>query len=126
MGKADVVSVSFCDMGDECKRSVYTEEGSLVVREELSGPSVSVAYGGEERLLKLIFDPEHVDALRAALLRVEGCGSVAEYASQKERGVGPLMDLCDREGVPYTFISAGSNGDVQFRPSRTGVTPGSH
>lgn len=125
MGKTEAGSVVFREMGDESRRSVCTEEGSLVVREELSGPSVSIAYGGEERLLKVIFDPEHIDALLAALLREEGCGSVAEFVSQKERGVDCLMDLCDRKGVPYTFISAGSNGDVQFRPSRPRVTLGS-
>lgn len=125
MNGADVGSVVFRGMGDESRRSARFEEGSLVVREELAGPSARIAYGGDERLLKMVFSPEDVDELLAVLRSSEGCASVDEFIAKRANGVDRLMDVCDREGVAYTFISAGSRGDVQFRPSRAGVTRGS-
>lgn len=111
----------FRSADDESVRSVGVEGGSLVVSEVLSGPSALVAYGEREHVLRVVFSPEHRDELADALAREGGFASLEEFVSREENGVDRLMDVCDRAGVPYTFIAAGSSGDVQFRPSRSGA-----
>lgn len=106
----------FESAGDVRVMYVSEDEGSLVVGEDLSGPSAVVAYGGEERRLRMEFSVESV----AQLLRVldeMGEMPLRGYLSDEGHDIVDLMDLCDANGVPYTYVGLGPGGGVQFRPA---------
>ena len=103
--------------GDVRRMSVGRQEGFLVVREDVSGPSALIAYGEDERSLRATFAPGEVDGLLGAV-RSAGAGSLEEYLSCRENDIVDLMDLCDARGVRYSFTGVGSASGIQFRPAQ--------
>lgn len=103
--------------GDVRVMRVGADGEKIVVREDLSGPSVLLAYGEKNRTLRVSLAAE--DAAR--LLRLGFCGGVDSlwsYLSDEAHDIVDLMDLCDGLGVPYAFSSEGPGGVLQFRPAR--------
>lgn len=106
----------------ECARDVRVmslgeEEGRVVVREDLSGPSALVAYGDERRSLRVALG---AGALSRLLEAIGACGegdSLWGYLADEEHDIVDLMDLCDRMDIPYSFASLGSAGEVTYRPA---------
>ena len=103
--------------GDVRRVLIGEEEGCVVVREDLSGPSTLVAYGDEQRSLRVTFAREAVPALLDALGTVQEGGSLRGYLSCERHDVVDLMDLCDARGVPYAFAGIGPSSGIQFRPA---------
>ncbi|OUO33484.1 hypothetical protein B5F84_08525 [Olsenella sp. An290] len=106
----------FAHAGDVRRMLVGLDGGSLVVREDVSGPSALVAYGEEEYRLRMVIGP---DALSDLLARVGFSGEEGlwAYLSDEGRGLVDLMDLCDGLGISYAFSSMGPKGSLQFRPA---------
>ena len=98
----------------------YAEDGSLMVSEEVSGPSASVAYGEPAHKLRAIFSPRVI----GDLVELLGDGTTSDrmgtvlraYFKNGEHALIDLMDLCDLRRVPYAYQSLGSTG-VTYRPS---------
>ncbi len=111
--------VRFEHAGDERRMLVGEGAGNtLTIRQDVSGPSALLAYGEEERSMRMIFSP---DAVAALVVRL-GTSDVLEdslwsYFSDEGRDLTDLMDLCDASGIPYSFAALGSSGQAQFRPA---------
>lgn len=103
--------------GDVRRMFVGEGDGCVTVREDISGPSVLVAYGDEERSLRVTFGPDALEGLLASVGE-EGVTSLRAYLSQECHDIIDLMDLCDARGVPYAFTGLGSASGIQFRPAR--------
>ena len=99
----------FESAGDVRRMFVATEGEKFVVREELSGPSVLVAYGKERKTL--------CSALLATVGFLGSGDSLWDYLASERYDIVDLMDLCDQRGIPYEFSSIGSGGDCQLRPA---------
>lgn len=103
--------------------SEYSEDGTLVISEEVSGPSASVAYGEVRHKLKASFSPESMGDL-AVLLGGARAGDLAYRLRLYFRGgrhaLIDLMDLCDVGGVPYSYQAIGSATGVTYRPVAEG------
>ncbi|MBM6774411.1 hypothetical protein [Olsenella profusa] len=108
----------FEHVGDVRRVFVTQDESGLVVREDLSGPSVLVAYGDESRSLRASFDAAAVESLLDAVASAGAEGSLREYLADERHDIVDLMDLCDARGVPYAFTGMGSESGIQFRPAR--------
>lgn len=98
----------------------YAEDGSLMVSEEVSGPSASVAYGESAHKLRAIFSPGVIGDL-VELLGDGAAGDKAgivlrAYFKDGRHALIDLMDLCDLRRVPYAYQSLGSTG-ATYRPS---------
>lgn len=102
--------------------SGYAEDGSLMVSEEVSGPSASVAYGESSHKVRVVFSPEAMDGLAQLL----GNGAKAEGEIRTHLGsffqggrhaLIDLMDLCDAKGVPYSYQALGPATGVTYRPA---------
>ena len=103
--------------GDVRVMRLGEQDGRVVVREDLSGPSVLVAYGDEHRSLRVCLGETELPVLLEAIgARGEG-SSLREYLADESHDIVDLMDLCDRLGVPYSFTSLGSEGDAVYRPA---------
>lgn len=111
--------------GDVRRRYVVRWGDALELHEELSGPSTVVAYGDDARTLRVTLSAQDEARALAALGVAERYTSLREYLALERNELTNVMDACDREGVPYSFFSAGSGGDVQFRPPRPQATLGS-
>lgn len=107
----------FESAGDERRMLVCGEDGYLVVRQDVFGPSAVVAYGDEERSSRLTFGPGVVRRLLAAVPRETGL-SLREFLESEGRDLFDLMDLCDALGIAYDFASRGTRSGVQLRPAR--------
>lgn len=102
----------------------YGEDGSLLVSEEVCGPSASVAYGERAHKLRAIFSPGTLGDL-ATLLGEETTGeqmgaALRAYFRDGSHALIDLMDLCDSQKVPYAYQSFGSATGVTYRPSLEG------
>lgn len=75
----------------------------FVVREELSGPSARIAYGEGNHSLTVTFEADAVSDLIARVGVAQGEESLWEHLAGRWHDVVDLMDLCDREGVPYAL-----------------------
>ena len=95
---------------------VEGDDGVLEVREHLEGPSTLVAYGEDERSLRVIFAPAAVPGVLGAV-GAAGRPSLAAYLTDEKNDVVDLMDLCDARGVAYTFVGVGPESGVQCRPA---------
>lgn len=94
------------------------QDGSMTVREVLTGPSARLAFDTPVRRMEVALAPEAAPALAEVLRQRTGSASLWEYLNTGRADVLDLMDLCDREQVPYAF-SVRDGGDViAFRPSR--------
>lgn len=91
-------------------------DGSLEVREDVTGPSVLIAYGDEVHGLRVTFSEEEQEKL-AALLEQIGRTCLEEYLCNEEFALIDLMDLCDAAGISYSFAGLGDKSGVQFRPA---------
>ncbi len=98
-------------------RIVEGNDGSLEVRERLTGPSALVAYGEDEHGLRVGFAPDAVEGLLRAVGEA-GHPSLADYLEDEKNDVVDLMDLCDARDVAYTFVGIGPRSGVQAQPSR--------
>lgn len=107
----------FESAGDVRTMLVGEEDGYVVVREDLAGPSALVVYGDEERSMRAMFAPEAVQGLLDAV-GAAGEESLSAYLSREEHDIVDLMDLCDARGVPYAFTGLGAQSGAQFRPAR--------
>lgn len=105
--------------GDERRMLVGMTDDGIVVREELRGPSVVVAYGDESRSLRVSLGADAVSALLAELGFGGSEDSLWGYLASERHDIVDLMDLCDRKGIPYEFCASGPAGDCQLR--RLGV-----
>lgn len=106
------------EKADDVRQVLVGEaEGSIVVREDISGPSVRVAYGDDERSLRMTLSPESVENLLGLIGFSGEDGALWSYLADERRTIIDLMDLCDREGVPYSFTALGSQSGLQFRPA---------
>lgn len=117
MGQREVAR--FERSGDVRTVSLIEGEGSLIVREDLSGPSALVAYGDEEHSLRMALSAESAARLLGAL---DGMGEkpLGDYLAEEGHDIVDLMDLCDANGVPYSFAGIGSESGLQFRPAWEG------
>ena len=106
----------FENAGDVRSMLIGEEDGYVVVREDLAGPSVLIAYGDEERSMRVMFAPEAVRGLLDAVGSV-GERSLRAYLSREENDIVDLMDLCDARGVAYAFAGMGAQSGAQFRPA---------
>ena len=91
------------------------DEGNVMVREDISGPSALVAYGQNARSLRVRFDASQVEGLLAAVGASVAATSLCEYVADENRDVLDLMDLCDREGIVYQFTSMEPTGMASLR-----------
>ncbi|MCR8908166.1 MULTISPECIES: hypothetical protein [Atopobiaceae] len=107
----------FESAGDVRTMHVYEEDGRIVVREDLEGPSTLIVYGEDRRSLRVAFGPEALAALLAAIGFAGSADSLWGYVSREDHDIVDLMDLCDQRGIPYEFSSIGSGGDCQLRPA---------
>lgn len=105
-------------VGDVRRMLLAQDEDGLVVREDISGPSVLVAYGDERRSLRATFGASAVGPLLEAVGAACEGGSLREYLADERHDIVDLMDLCDARGVPYAFAGVGSESGIQFRPAR--------
>ena len=103
--------------GDVRRMFVGSQDEKIVVREELTGPSVLVAYGEERKTLRVSLEADAVSALLAAIGFVGSDDSLWDYLAGERHDIVDLMDLCDQRGIPYEFSSGGSGGDCQLRPA---------
>ena len=103
--------------GDERRMYVGAEGEKVVVREELTGPSVLVAYGEERKSLRVALGADAVSALLATIGFLGSGDSLWDYLASERHDIVDLMDLCDHRGIPYEFSASGSGGDCQFRPA---------
>lgn len=103
--------------GDVRSMLIGEEDGCVVVQENLAGPSALIAYGDEERSMRVMFAPEAVRELLCAVGSV-GERSLRAYLSREENDIVDLMDLCDARGVAYAFTGMGAKSGVQFRPAQ--------
>ena len=101
--------------------SGYAEDGSLMVSENVSGPSSNVAYGEPSHRLRVVFPPEVVGALASLLGGGAGAeeivGHLRSYFQGGEHALIDLMDLCDEKGVSYSYQALGSATGVTYRPA---------
>ena len=113
----EMVEVACFERAGDVRRMLLGEEGgAVVVREDLSGPSTLVAYGDEERSLRVMFERDAVRGLLDAVGEA-GAPSLRAYLACEKNDVVDLMDLCDARGVPYVFTGIGARSGIQFRPS---------
>lgn len=103
--------------GDVRRRYVSQVGECILIREELRGPSVELAYGEDRRSLRVLVCAAALSQLLAKV-GFAGEGGLWDCLTDERRDVLDLMDLCDQQGVPYSFTSVGSGGDLQFRPMR--------
>lgn len=109
----------FESSGDVRTVFLIEDEGSLIVREDFSGPSALVVYGDEEHSLRMMLSAE--SALRLlGVLGEMGEKPLRGYFAEEGRDIVDLMDLCDVNGVPYSFAGIGSESGLQFRPAWEG------
>ena len=111
----------FESAGDERRMFVGAEGEKIVVREELSGPSVLVSYGEERKTLRVSLEADAVSALLAAIGFLGSDDSLWDYLASERHDIVDLMDLCDQRGIPYEFSSVGTSGDCQLRPATRGA-----
>ena len=103
--------------GDVRVMRLGEEDGRVVVREDLSGPSVLVAYGDERRTLLVSLEEGAAAALLEAIGARDEASSLRGYLADESHDIVDLMDLCDRAGIRYSFTSLGSEGEVAYRPA---------
>lgn len=115
MGMCEVAC--FERAGDVRRMLVGVEAGNVVVRQDVSGPSTLVAFGDDERSLRVSLSPEAVSMLLREVGFVGWEEALWGYLSDEDRDIVDLMDLCDRLGVPYGFTAIGSESGIQFRPA---------
>lgn len=106
--------------GDERRMSVGLDDEGVVITEDLSGPSVLLAYGERERRLRMTLSPDAVSRLVGEVGFLGGEDALWRYLSSEEKDIVDLMDLCDRRGIPYGFVSSGSGGDCRSRLAAVG------
>lgn len=109
-----LIEVAQFEQAGDVRRMLFGErDGGVVVREELSGPSVLVAYGEESKTLEAFFG---ADAISALLTQIgfSGEDSLWSYLSGKKNDLVDLMDLCDRCAIPYVFTASGG-GETELR-----------
>ena len=110
------VAARFESAGDVRKMSVGGAPGApLVLREEIEGASVRVAHGADRARLDVRVPASCTGRLLAALGELFGARSLAEFARDEGNDILDLMDLCDREGIPYDFGFIDSNEDAALR-----------
>lgn len=103
--------------GDVRVMRLGEQDGRVVVREDLSGPSVIVAYGEEERSLFVTLSTGATSRLLGAIGASGEERSLRDYLASEQHDISDLMDLCDRQGIPYSFASLGSGGEAVWRPA---------
>lgn len=91
---------------------------ALVLQEDISGPSVLVGHGAEAARLKISVAPSGRVKLIRAVAELFGAQSLMELAAREEIDILDVMDLCDREQIPYEFSCVDSNEDAALRPVR--------
>ena len=106
--------------GDERRMSVGLDDGGVVITEDLSGPSVLLVYGEREHRLRMTLSPDAVSRLVCEVGFLGGEDSLWRYLSSEEKDIVDLMDLCDRRGIPYGFVSSGSVGGCRSRLAAVG------
>lgn len=99
----------------------YAEDGSLMVSEEVSGPSSDVAYGEPMHQLRAIYSPVAIGELATLLgegdLGANVGAALGMYFKDGKHALVDLMDLCDARRVSYAYQSLGSATGVTYRPS---------
>lgn len=98
----EVEVARFESAGDVRRVCMSWDEGRLVIREDVSGPSALVAYGEASRSLVVMLDKESAARLLACF---GGEKALRQQLSQPNFDVIDLMELCDREGCRYQQIS---------------------
>lgn len=96
--------------------TVERTDGSLEIREDVSGPSAFIAYGDEVHGLRVTFTEVEQEKLTGLLVET-GRSSLEEYLANGEFALIDLMDLCDVAGIGYSFVGLGDKSGVQFRPA---------
>ena len=91
---------------------------ALVLQEDISGPSVLVGHGAEAARLKISVAPSGRVKLIRAVAELFGAQSLMELAAREEIDILDVMDLCNRERIPYEFSCVDSNEDAALRPVR--------
>ena len=91
---------------------------ALVLQEDISGPSVLVGHGAEAARLKMSVAPSGRVKLIRAVAELFGARSLTELAAREDIDILDVMDLCDREQIPYEFSCIDSNEDAALRPAR--------
>ena len=89
---------------------------ALVLQEDISGPSVLVGHSAEAARLKISVAPSGRVKLIRAVAELFGARSLMELAGREEIDILDVMDLCDREQIPYEFSCVDSNEDAALRP----------
>jgi len=89
-----------------------------VLQEDISGPSVLVGHGAEAARLKISVAPSGRVKLIRAVAELFGAQSLMELAAREEIDILDVMDLCDREQIPYEFSCVDSNENAALRPVR--------
>lgn len=117
MGQREIAR--FESDGDVRTVSLIEDEGFLIVREDLSGPSALVAYGDEEHSLRMALSAESALRLLEVLDKM-GEKPLGDYLTEEGHDIVDLMDFCDANGVPYSFAGIGSESGLQFRPAWEG------
>ena len=116
-GKLDRVAIFRC--GDDLRVMFVGEgaRGEAILREDICGPSVVDAYGADAARLQVSIPDGRSEALARALREVFNAGCLREFAANEKNDILDLMDLCDREGLPYEFLSLDTEGLAAMRPS---------
>ena len=116
-GQLSVVA-TFEAAGDRRVESMgRCKAGEFVLCEEVSGPSALISFGADARRMEVVVKDENSRALLKALKALYPVTSVAEYLQQEDTDLLDLMDLCDREEIPYGYSCIDSNEDGWVRPA---------
>lgn len=99
------------------KLSIGEDSGSIVLRDDLTGPGVLAVYGETERVHKLTFSLPALEQLKEVLSPCHHANSLASYLASPQNDLLALMDVCDANRVPVAFCGLGSMSGIQFRAS---------
>ena len=89
---------------------------ALVLQEDISGPSVLVGHGAEAARLKIVVAPSWRVKLIRSIAELFDTKSLTELAAREDLDILDVLDLCDREQIPYEFSCIDSNEDAALRP----------
>lgn len=116
-GKLDRVASFRC--GDDLRVMFVGEgpRGESILREDICGPSVVDAYGADAARLQVSIPDGRTEAFCRALREVFNARGLREFASDEKNDILDLMDLCDREGYRYEYVSLDTEGVASMRPA---------
>lgn len=109
----------FAHAGEERVMLVGTDEKSLIVREESTGPDTQVAFGEDKHVHYVALTPESTTELLGHDLPLRADEApLSEFVCADDKDLTTVMDELDRRGLKYAYVSMGEKSGLQMRPPR--------